>query len=111
MPGQVEQANFPGEVDHLVVMFRGGFGQDDPGHGPVEERQGLEEGDTVADTTASLDDAAHEGRGNGMDGGDLGEVMGETGDGVAGVWRSVVRVRVWVFAVVVFDYGVESVGH
>lgn len=58
----------------------------------------------MADTTASLDDAAHNGGGDGMDGGDLVEVVGEVGDGVVGVWRSVVRV--WVFAVVVFDDGV-----
>jgi hypothetical protein len=58
----------------------------------------------MADTTASLDDAAHYGGGDGMDGGNLVEVVGQAGDGIVGVWRSVVRV--WIFTVVVFDYGV-----
>lgn len=50
----------------------------------------------MADSTASLDDVADDGWGDGMDGGDLREVEGEGWDGVVGF-------EVWVFAVVVFD--------
>lgn len=48
----------------------------------------------MADPTAFLDDVADDGRGDGVDGGDLREVVGESRDRV---------VKVWVFAVVVFD--------
>ena len=56
----------------------------------------------MADPTAFLDDAADDGRGDGVDGGDLREVEGESWDRV---------VKVWVFAVVVFDEGVEFFGN
>ena len=48
------------------------------GYSIVEERQGLEERDVVADPTAFLDDMVDDGRGDGMNGGDLREVKGKS---------------------------------
>lgn len=97
-----------GKVEHFVVGFRRGGEADECG-GPVEERQGLEEGDAVADAAAFLDDAAGDGGGNWLRGGDCGKIEREIGDGEGGSgWRGV-RVWCWVSAVVVFNCGVEFV--
>lgn len=71
--------------------------------GPIEEGQGLEERYAMANPTALVNDVAHEGRGDGMDGRDIGEVEGERRDGEVRGWRGRVRVWVGVFAVVLFD--------
>lgn len=109
MPREVEVSDLPGEVDHLVVGL-GRLDQAVLGRGPVEEGEGLEDRDAVADSTAFLDHAADDGGGQGMDGGDLGEVEGERGDCEVGVGRGGVGIGAWVFAVVEFDEGVEFVG-
>ena len=83
LPSQVELANFFGEVNHFVVRVRG-LGWNIVGYRPVEERQGLEETDVVVDPIAFLNDMLDDGRGDGMNGGDLREVKGESawvGDG------------------------------
>lgn len=73
------------------------------GRGPVEEGDGLENGDAMADAAAFLDNAADDGRRNGIGGGDLREVGGESRDCVARVWRNGVGIGIRVIAVVVFD--------
>ena len=84
LPSQVKLANFSGEINNFVVSVRG-LGQNIVGYGLVEEQQGLEERDVVANPTAFLDDMVDNGRGDGMNGGDLREVKGESawvnGDG------------------------------
>lgn len=89
-------------IDHFVVGVRG-RSEVGEGGGPVEEREGLEERYAMTDPTASVDDMADEGRRDGMDCGDSGEVEGQRWDGVARGRRGGVWVWVWVFAVVVFD--------
>jgi len=98
-----------GEVEHLVVgLWRGGKSVECGG--PVEEREGLEEGDAVADSAAFLDDAAGDGGGECVSGGERGEVKGEVWDGKVGSGGRGVRVWCGVSAVVFFDGGVEFVG-
>ena len=108
MPRQIELPQLSREVDHFVVRLRGGGEALERG-GPVEECEGLEEGDAVADAAAFLDHPAGYGRGNCAGGGDFGKIDGEIGYGEIGGRWSGVRVRV--FAVVVFNQSVESVGY
>lgn len=97
-----------GEVEHLVVgLWRGG--KSVKGSGPVEEREGLEEGDSVADCAAFLDDVAGDGGGERVSGGERGEVKGEVGDGKIGCRGRGIGIWRGVFAVVFFDGGVEFV--
>lgn len=75
VPREVELSELAGEVEHLVVGIRRG-GEGVERGGPVEERQGLEEGDAVAGGGAFLDDEAGDGGGNWVGGGDCGEMEG-----------------------------------
>jgi len=109
VPREVEMSQLSGEVEHLVVGLRRG-GESVERGGPVEEREGLEEGDAVADGAAFLDDAAGDGGGGFLSGGERGEVEGEVGDAEVGSGGSGVRVWCGVSAVVIFDGGVEFVG-
>lgn len=91
-----------GEVNHLNVGLGRGRKTLARG-GPIEESEGLEERDAVADATAFLEHAADDGWGRRMGGGDSRKIEGEIGDSkIGGGWRGV-RVRARVLAVMVLD--------
>ena len=87
LPSQVELENFSGEVDHFIIRV-GGLGWNIMGYGPIEEQQGLEEREVVANPTTFLDDMVDDGRGDGMNGGDLRAVKGESASVGDGAWVS-----------------------
>lgn len=89
-----------GEVNHLDIGLRRSRKTLARGD-PIEESEGLEERDTVADTAAFLEHAAGDGGGKWMVGGESRKVEGEIGDcKMRGGWNGV---KVRVVAVMVFD--------